>query len=343
MWTSEQPIWLTQTKLQPPLPRSDVIPRPRLLAALRDGLTSRRLTLLSAPAGYGNWLTLDEGDNDPVIFLAYLVAALRRLNPACGATAQTLLSDLPDPGAQARRLVGVLVNDVMETLPDPFALVLDDLHLITEPTVYIALDYLLAHLPPQMHLGIATRHDPPLALARLRARGQLAELRAPDLRFTSDEATAFLNETLRLGLSSDDLVALQSRTEGWAVGLRLLSGSLDRIPTPAGRAAFIAHLAHTDRYVFDFLADEVLSRQSEAVRTFLLETSILPELTAPLCNAVTGRTDAAAILDDLDRRSLFCTAAPPRPRLSPTAPSLTTWRRRCGRKPPRPSSRWAED
>jgi LuxR family maltose regulon positive regulatory protein len=343
MWTSEQPIWLTQTKLQPPLPRSDVIPRPRLLAALRDGLTSRRLTLLSAPAGYGKttlladcglrivdcgfdrhspapirhppsairhqmaWLTLDEGDNDPALFLAYLVAALRRLNPACGATAQTLLSDLPDPGAQARRLVGVLVNDVMETLPDPFALVLDDLHLITEPTVYIALDYLLAHLPPQMHLGIATRHDPPLALARLRARGQLAELRAPDLRFTSDEATAFLNETLRLGLSSDDLVALQSRTEGWAVGLRLLSGSLDRIPTPAGRAAFIAHLAHTDRYVFDFLADEVLSRQSEAVRTFLLETSILPELTAPLCNAVTGRTDAAAILDDLDRRSLFIT------------------------------------
>jgi LuxR family maltose regulon positive regulatory protein len=146
-------------------------------------------------------------------------------------------------------------------------------------------------------------------LARLRARGQLAELRLADLRFTRDEAAAFLNEMLHLNLSPDDLAALQSRTEGWAVGLRLLAGSLDHIPTPAGRAAFITHLAHTDRYVFDFLADEVLNRQSETVRTFLLETSILSELTVPLCNAITGRTDAAAILEGLDLRSLFITAA----------------------------------
>lgn len=339
--TSGQTDWLIQTRLQPPLPCSDVIPRPRLLAALRDGLTSRRLTLLSAPAGYGKttllaaycaevqrcellcssaplppcspaqiaWLALDEGDNDPILFLAYLIAALQRLNPACGVTAQTLLADLPNPGTQARRIAGVLINDILETLPEPFALVLDDLYRITEPSVYSVLDYLLERLPPQMHLGIATRHDPPLALARLRARGQLAELRLADLRFTRDEAAAFLNEMLHLNLSPDDLAALQSRTEGWAVGLRLLAGSLDHIPTPAGRAAFITHLAHTDRYVFDFLADEVLNCQSETVRTFLLETSILSELTVPLCNAVTGRADAQAILESLDLRSLFITAA----------------------------------
>jgi LuxR family maltose regulon positive regulatory protein len=226
MQGSEQLDWLIQTKLQPPLPRSDVITRPYLLAALRDGLASHRLTLLSAPAGYGKttllaaycaeeqrsrgeslpcspaplpphspaqiaWLTLDEGDDDPTLFLAYLVAALRRLNSACGVTAQTLLADLPNPGAQAQRVVGVLLNDVLETLPDPFALVLDDLHRVAGSAAYVALDYLLEHLPPQMRLVIGARHDPPLALARLRARGELAELRAPDLSFTPDETAAF--------------------------------------------------------------------------------------------------------------------------------------------------------
>ncbi len=350
--------WLVQTKLQPPMPRSDVITRPRLLAALRDGLTSRRLTLLSAPAGYGKttllaqaiadfrlpipdsglrpahdltienrkskienpaaWLTLDEGDNDPLLFLAYLVAALQSLSPACGTTAKSQIENRKSK-IETQRIVGVLINDVLETLPDPFVLILDDLHLVTEPAVHLALDYLLEHLPPQMRLAIATRRDPPLALARLRARGELAELRLPVLRFTLDEATAFLNETLRLGLTAGDLAALQARTEGWPVGLRLLAGSLDRIPTPADRAAFIAHLAHTDRHVFDFLADEVLSRQSPAVRAFLLQTSILPELTPALCNAVTGRTDAELILEDLDRRSLFVTSVP-----TPTPPHLHT-------------------
>jgi len=323
----EPPDWLIQTKLQIPPPRSDVIHRPRLLASLREGLTSHRLTLLSAPAGYGKttllasalhsplstlpvaWLALDKEDNDPAIFLAYLVAALRLLNPTCGITTQTLLADLPNPGAQARRIVGALINDVLKNLPDPFALALDDLHLITEPSIYAALDYLLERMPPQMRLAVGARHDPPLALARLRARDQLAELRLSDLRFTPDETATFLNKTLRLDLSPADLTALQSRTEGWAAGLRLLAGSLDRIPTPAGRAAVITHLAHTDRYIFDFLADEVLNRQSEAARTFLLETSILSELTVPLCNAVTGRADAQAILENLDRRSLFITAA----------------------------------
>jgi len=254
------------------------------------------------------WLTLDEGDNDPALFLTYLVVALQRLHPACGTTAQALLTGWPNPAAQAQRIVGALLNDVLATLPDPFALILDDLHLITEPAVYVALDYLLEHLPPQMHLAVGTRHDPPLPLARLRARGQLAELRLHDLAFTLDETTAFLNGTLHLGLSADDLAALQSRTEGWPVGLRLLAGSLERIPVAAGRSAFIRDLASTDRYVFDFLATEVLNRQPPDGRAFLLETSILPELTPALCVAVTGRADADAILEDLYHRNLFLVA-----------------------------------
>ena len=311
--------WLVQTKLHPPRLREDVIPRPCLLATLRDGLTLCRLTLLSAPAGYGKttllaaaiknlpvaWLTLDEGDNDPTLFLAYLVAALQRLNPACGATAQTVLATLTNPAAQARQIIGALINDVLETLPAPFVLILDDVHLITEPAVHVALDYLLERLPPQMHLAVGTRHDPPLALARLRARGQLAELGLADLRFTLDETTRFLNERLQLGLPPDDLAVLHHRTEGWPAGLRLLASSLARIPTPAGRTAFITDLAQTDRYVFDFLAEEVLNRQSEAVRAFLLETSILSELTPSLCRAVTGRDDADGLLEELDRRKLF--------------------------------------
>jgi len=226
-----QSDWLARTKLHPPRLREDVIPRPQLLEALRAALTSHKLTLLSAPAGYGKttllaalphafpdlplaWLSLDPEDNDPSRFLTAFVAALQSLNPIGGMNTQTLLSSLTNPGAEARRVIGVLINDVLETLSDSFVLVLDDLHLITEPSVYTALDYLLERMPPQMHLAVAARHDPPLILARLRARGQIAELRVPDLRFTDDEASSFLNEKLRLRLSAIDLDVLQSRAEG---------------------------------------------------------------------------------------------------------------------------------
>jgi LuxR family maltose regulon positive regulatory protein len=337
------PDWLAQTKFRPPLLRADSIPRPRLVDALRHALTAFPIILLSAPAGYGKttllaqcisdcgfqisdlgtaignqkseiinlkccWLSLDEDDNDPAHLLLALTTALRRLNPACGATAQTVLANLTNPGAQARQVIGVLINDILETLPDPFVLILDDLHLLTEPVVFVALDYLLERLPPQMHLAIATRHDPPLALPRLRARGQLAELRLADLTFTRDEAATFLNDRLRLALSCETMAALHARTEGWPVGLRLLASSLERIPTPDRRAAFIRDVAQTDRHVFDFLADEVLKRQEPSARAFLLETSILPELTAPLCRAVTDRDDAPVILEDLYRRDLFLVA-----------------------------------
>ncbi|RLC60804.1 MAG: hypothetical protein DRI80_10190 [Chloroflexota bacterium] len=317
--------WLVRTKLGPPPLRSDLIPRARLLDALREALCSHRLTLLSAPAGYGKttllsalahttsqpplcWLSLDEGDNDPILFLSYIFAALQAINPACGETAYAVLRESAFPLPPLKRILGLWINEIVEAIPHTFGLLLDDLHLITEPQVYALLDYLLEHMPPQMHLAIATRYDPPLSLARLRAQGELAEFRVADLRFTLEETTSFLNDKLRLGLSREDLSSLQSRAEGWAAGLRLLANSLERLPTPAEQSEFIARFAHTDRYVFDFLAQEVLDRQDEEVRTFLLETSILSELTAPLCDAVTGRRDARSILDELDHRNLFVVA-----------------------------------
>ena len=337
---------LAQTKFHPPRLPGDVISRPRLLEVLHQAVATHPLTLVSAPAGCGKttllaaycaeerrsrgaeeqtispasllpcspaqvaWLTLDEEDNDPTRFLVALIAALQRLNPACGTTAHALLTGLPNPSAQVRQVIGVLINDVLEALPDPFVLILDDLHLITESAVFVALDYLLAHLPPQMRLVVGTRQNPPLALARLRVRGHLAELSLADLSFTLEEAARFLNEKLGLGLSSGDLTALQGRTEGWPAGLRLLAGSLQRIPV-AERSAFIQHLARTDRHVFEFLAEEVLNRQESAVRTFLLETSILSELTPALCQAVTERADAAELLEEVYRRNLFLVTVSP--------------------------------
>lgn len=319
--------WLAKTKVHAPLLRTDLVPRQRILDLLYSALMNNALTLLSAPAGYGKttllaqlinafptlpvaWLTLDQEDSVPTRLLAALATSLQRLHPTCGATVQALLRDLDvtAPVAEARRLISALINDILETLSEPFVLVLEDLHSLNEPAAYLALDYLLERLPPQMHIVAATRYDPPLALARLRARGQLAELRLPDLCFTLEETQQFLNEKLDLRLSGAELTVLHSRFEGWAAGLRLLAGTLDRVTSTAARSAFISNLAHTPHYIFDFLADEVLKSQPPEIQTFLLETSILSELTPALCQAVTGRSDAGAILEDLYRRNLFLIA-----------------------------------
>jgi LuxR family maltose regulon positive regulatory protein len=264
------------------------------------------------------WLSLDEEDNDPARFLAALAQALRTLQPDRGEIAGGLLWEAPNPTLQVREWVAGLINAIIGSLPQPFALVVDDLHLITEPAMYVALSYLLERAPPHLRLVIGTRHDPPLPLARLRARGQLAELRMVDLRFTAGETAQLLNDRLRLGLAAPDLAALYERTEGWPAGLRLLAGSLEQIPNAAGRSAFIRDLAHTDRYVFDFLAEEVLERQEPAVRAFMLEISILNELTPARCHALTGRGDAGAILEELYRRNLFLVNLP-----SPTSQFTT--------------------
>lgn len=316
---SEQPHWLVQTKLQPPRLHADTIERRRLLTALAAAVSERPVTLISAPAGYGKttllaslpallpdlplaWVTLDSEDNDPARFLTALIAALQRLHPEVGAQASQHV------GGEPRRAMGLLINELLAHLSQPFALVLDDLHLVTAPAVHVALDYLIEHLPPQLHLVIATRHDPPLPLARLVARRQLTEFRRPQLSFTPDEARRLLNDTLGLELAAADLAALTSRTEGWAAGLCLLASSLEGAAGSERRSALLQGLSATRRYVFDFLAEEVLSSQDPGARTFLLQTSILPQLTPALCQAVTGRADAGALLEQLYRKNLFLVA-----------------------------------
>ncbi len=247
------------------------------------------------------WLSLDDGDNDPTSFWTYCVAALDTLRPGIGDAARALLSS-----AQAGSIpimLTVLIN-ALGALPDDVVLVLDDYHLIETPAIHEALAFLLDHLPPRLHLLLATRADPALPLARWRARGDLLELRAADLRFTEEEAAAFLGRTMGLALPEEDIAALAARTEGWVAGLQLAALSLQG----QGReesAAFIAAFAGDDRHILDYLADGVLAGQPDGVRAFLLRTCILDRLTGPLCDALTGQSDSQETLATLERGNLF--------------------------------------
>lgn len=321
--------WLVQTKLHPPAIRPETLLRQRLESALRVAVTSTPLTLVSAPAGSGKttvlaslrlvvpeyplaWLSLDEEDNDPTRFLGALVTALQRLHPEVGSSAWPLLRGAsPDMVGRDRRVMGALINDLLQWMKEPFILVLDDLHTITDSVIYLGLEYLLSHLPPQMRIVIGTRHDPPLPLARLAARRQMVELRRNDLAFTPAEAGELLNRVLGLSLSEKELHALLTQTEGWAVGLCLLAASLEGKGAPERRAEFLAGITQSERYIFDFLAEEVLKAQAPDVREFLLQTSILAELTPTACRAVTGREDALDLLEGLYRRNLFLVAMQP--------------------------------
>ena len=289
------------TKLYIPPPRPDTVPRPRLFEKMNEGLRQdqgfgRKLTLISAPAGFGKttlvsdwlaagerpaaWLSLDEGDRDPERFLTYLVAALQTVAAEVGEWAlEALHSPQPPP---TESILTALLNEIA-AIPDNFVLVLDDYHVVDSTTVDQILAFLLNHLPPQMHLIITTREDPQLPLARYRARGQLTELRAADLRFTPDEAAAFLNQVMGLDLSAEDVTSLETRTEGWIAGLQLAALSLQGREDASG---FIRAFAGDNRYIVDYLVEEVLQRQPEHVRSFLLETSILDRLSGPLCDAV---------------------------------------------------------
>src|ERR1035437_1202499 len=275
------------TKLYVPSPRPNVVLRPRLTARLNEGL-HRKLTLVSAPAGFGKttlvsewvaactrpaaWVSLDEGENDPARFLAYVVAALQTIAAGIGAELLAVLQSPQPPPTES--ILTALLNEIT-TLPDNFVLVLDDYHVIDSKPVDLALIFLLEHLPPQLHLVIATREDPQLPLARLRARGQLTELRAADLRFTPAEAAAFLTEVMGLNLAVDDIDALEDRTEGWIAGLQLAALSVQgRQDVPE----FIRTFAGDHRYIVDYLVEEVLQRQPEPVRSFLLQTAILGRL-----------------------------------------------------------------
>jgi LuxR family transcriptional regulator, maltose regulon positive regulatory protein len=316
---------ILNTKLYIPPPPPKGILRPRLIERLTEGL-HHKLTLISAPAGFGKttlvsewiagrsrqcepevctaWLSLDEGDSDPARFLTYLVAALRTVVPNIGdRVLDALQSSQPLP---IEPILTALLNEIT-TVPGFFVLVLDDYHLIDAQPVDGALTFLLEHLPTQMHLVITTREDPRLPLARLRARGQLTELRASDLRFTAAEAAGFL-QSMGLNLSAEDVAALESRTEGWIAGLQLAALALQETLSVAGHQEvpeFIQAFAGDHRYIVDYLVEEVLQRQPEHIRTFLLQTSILDRLYGPLCSAVTGQEEGSAQLEALQRGNFF--------------------------------------
>jgi LuxR family maltose regulon positive regulatory protein len=304
------------TKLYIPPPRSKIVLRPRLIERLTEGLSaSRKLTLISAPAGFGKttlvsewidgcgrpvaWVSLDEGDNDPAHFLTYLIAGLQTLVAnICAGVLAALQSPQPPP---TESILTTLLNEITATSHN-FILVLDDYHVIDSKPVDEALTFLLKHLPSQMHLVITTREDPHLPLDRLRARGQLTELRATDLRFTPAEAADFLNQVMGLNLSEEDIAALETRTEGWIAGLQLAALSMQG---HQDTASFIRSFTGSHRFVLDYLVEEVLQHQSEHIRSFLLQTAILDRLCAPLCNAVTEREDGKEMLDVLERSNLF--------------------------------------
>ena len=296
------------------------MPRPRLSERLDRG-TASKLTLVSAPAGFGKttllaewlaagpaapagerlvaWLSLDRADNDPVSFWTYVIAALRTVAPGVGESALAFLQAPQPPPIET--VLTALLNDLGATAAD-IVLVLDDYHVIDASDVQEGMAFLLDHLPPWLHVVIASRADPALPLARWRARGELVEIRAAELRFTPDEAAAYLNEMMGLQLTARDVAVLEGRTEGWIAALQLAALSMQGRDDVAG---FIAGFAGDDRYVVDYLAEEVLQRQPDRVQAFLLQTSILDRLSGPLCDAVTGQGGGKATLEALDRGNLF--------------------------------------
>ena len=305
---------LLETKLYIPGRHPGLLSRPRLVERLNQG-AQRKLTLVSAPAGSGKstlvaewvaasrraaaWISLDPGDNNPALFWTYVVTALRTARPDVGESALSWLSSARPPATEW--ILTSLINEITAN-DQHVALILDDYHVIDAEPIHRAVAFLLEHLPPRMHLVIATRSDPPLPLARLRGRGELTELRASDLRFTPEEAAAFLNEAMGLGLSAADVAVLEARTEGWIVGLQLAALSMQGREDLPG---FIRAFSGDDRYIVDYLVDEVLHRQPDRVRTFLLQTAVLDRLSAPLCDALTGRDDGRGMLQALERDNLF--------------------------------------
>ena len=295
-----QPDHLLMTKLYAPPARADRVPRPRLTARLHEGLQHKML-LVSAPAGSGKttalsewaeiengqqaaiaWVSLDKDDNDPVRFTTYFIAALQTVQAGLGAVALALLES-----SQLSKLDTVLTTLVNELtgVPNDLALVLDDAHVLTAPEVHTVLEFLLDHLPPRVHLIVATRSEPPLALARLRARNQMVELHAPDLRFTPGETALFFKQIMGLNLPPEDVDTLTASTEGWAAGLQLAALSL-RGETDISQR--IKTFAGNDRYILDFLVAEVLQQQAPDLQSFLLATALLERFNAPLCAALTG-------------------------------------------------------
>src|SRR5438132_4340390 len=311
---------LLETKLYIPRWRRGLVPRPRLSERLNRAAESQ-LTLVSAPAGFGKttllaewlaataadgwsaaWLSLDRNDNQSASFWAYVITALQVAVPGVGTSAISLLQSPQPPAIET--VLTILLNELSAISKD-VVLVLDDFHLIDARDIHDGMVFLLDHLPPRLHLVIASRADPALPLARLRARGELVEIRAVDLRFTPDEAATYLKDMMGLDVTPGDVAALERRTEGWIAALQLAALSMQGRDDVAG---FIADFAGDDRYIVDYLVEEVLERQTEVIRRFLLQTSILDRLSGPLCDTVTGQNGGTATLEALDRANLFVVA-----------------------------------
>lgn len=312
------PAPVLATKLYVPLPRPGIVSRPRLINRLNEGSAKGcKLTLVSASAGFGKttlvsewvaqsglsvaWLSLDEGDSDPVRFITYLIAALQTIKAGIGETLLAALQSQQPPSNET--ILTALLNEI-STLPSQFILVVDDYHVIDSQAVNQAITFLVEHQPQQMHLAITTREDPALPLARLRVRSQLNELRAIDLRFTSAEAAEFLNQMMGLNLSDQNITALESRTEGWIAGLQLAALSMQG---HQDATSFIKSFTGSHHFILDYLVEEVLGRQPGEIQNFLLHTSFLERLCGSLCEAVleTSLGSGQSTLEELERANLF--------------------------------------
>src|SRR5262245_30855289 len=305
---------LLATKIGIPTIRPDLLPRSQLIGRLEEA-ASRDVVLVSTPAGFGKttllaswakrtqrpltWLSLDPDDNDPGRFWRYIVAAVDRVHKGSGVQALSLLNASAQPTLKA--IVTALLNE-LAAHPDELVLVLDDYHLIVSHALHDSLAFLLEHLSPNLHVVISSRSDPPLPLARFRARGQLAELRTADLRFTFEEAAALLRRVWGLDLPEQSIAALEARTEGWVTGLQLVALSLRGASDPV---RLIQGFTGSNRYILDYLTEEVLEQQPDKVRSFLLQTSVLDQLSGPLCDVLTGRSDGQEMLSHLERANLF--------------------------------------
>ena len=311
---ASQPIHLLRTKLFIPPPHPDRVERPRLFARLDAGLRAR-LALVSAPAGFGKttllstwislrevaaaWVALDRRDNDPTRFWSYFLAALQTRQPDLGRSAQAMLQSPQPPPLEA--ILTSVVNEI-SLLPVEILLVLDDYHTIENPDIHQGIAFLLEHGSPQLHLLIASRSEPPLPLPQLRVRRELVELGPDDLRFSYDEAAAFLSRVMKLDVSTADINLLEQETEGWVAGLQLAALSMQ---TSEDISSFIHSFSGSHRYVFDYLAQEVLQQQPVEVQEFLLESSILENLSGNTCDAVLGRQGSQSILEQLEHAHLF--------------------------------------
>ena len=302
------------TKLHIPPAGNNIVHRSELCEKLNTGL-GRKLILISAPAGFGKttvvcdwidlnkipaaWFSLDNGDNDPAVFLNYIISGIQSIHSAFGQSALRLLNSPNKPSVES--ITSLLINEILN-INQNFILVLDDFHLIKSNEVLKLVTYLLEHIPGNVHIVILTRSDPALSVSRLRSQHQLVELRSSDLSFSANDISVLFNKKLKLGLSIDDVYALETKTEGWIAGLQLTALSMQGREDISG---FIQDLKGDNRYIMDYLMEEVLKIQTDEIKEFLLQTSVLEQMSAPLCNAVLNRNDSQQILEMLEENNMF--------------------------------------